>query len=111
MTISKTNIVSSPTSLSYDRAVTNNIYQPIGTLDGVTPSATGVRVWLEPFVIDTAVAGQPTSVTVNSEGTLTYKTFKNRAYFQYPGLLQPGATTATKNWQFSMVNVDSFSYL
>jgi hypothetical protein len=111
VTFTKTNIVSSPTSLSFDRAVTNHIYQPLGTVDGVTPDSKGVRVWLEPFVIDTAVAGQPTSVTINNaDGIVTHKTYKNRPYFQYPGLLQPGATSITKNWQFSMVNVDAFTY-
>jgi hypothetical protein len=110
--LTKTNTVSTPTSLSYDRAVTNMIYQALGTADGVTPHAMGVRVWVEPpFFVDTTIAGQPTSVTVaNPDGFLTYKTNKNKPYFQYPGLLQPGATSPEKNWQFTMQNVDSFSY-
>jgi hypothetical protein len=112
VSLTTTNVVSTPTSLSHDRAVSNHVWQPLGTTDGITSHATGVRVWLEPFIIDTAVAGQPTSVTIaNADGVLTHKTHKNRPYFQYSGLLQHGATTATRNWQFSMVNVDSFSYL
>jgi hypothetical protein len=111
ITLTTTNVVSTPTALSYDRTLTNNAAQALGTIDGINAHATGVRVWLEPFSIDTAVAGQPTSVTVaNADGILTFKTFKNRPYFQYPGLLQPGATSITRNWQFALQNVDAFSY-
>jgi len=112
ITLTTTNVVSTPTSLSYDRTLTSNIWQALGTLDGINPHAAGVRVWVEPpFFIDTTVAGQPTAVTVaNADGILTYKTYTNRPYFQYPGLLQAGATTIAKNWQFSLQNVDAFSY-
>lgn len=112
VSLTTTNTVSTPTSLSYDRSLTNHIWQALGTVDGVTPHLTGVRVWVEPpFAIDTTVAGQPTSVTVaNADGILTFKTYKNRPYFQYPGLLQPGATSVTDNWTFTLTNVDAFSY-
>jgi hypothetical protein len=113
VTFNTTNTALTSTSLSYDRSLTNNIYQALGTLDGVNPDPTGIRVWLEPFVIDTAVAGQTTTVAVvNADGnTFVYnkKTY-NRPYFQYPGLLEPGATSIEKNWQFSMQNVDSFTF-
>jgi hypothetical protein len=109
-TTTNTNVTAD--SISYDRTITNSIPQALGTVDGTTAHATGVRVWVEsPHMIDTAVAGQPTSVTVdNPDGTLTYKTYTNRPYFQYPGLLQPAATSIGKHWRFGTVNVDAFAY-
>jgi hypothetical protein len=112
VTLTTTNTVSTATSLSYDRTITNNIPQALGTVNGSTADDDSVRVWVErPFMIDTAVAGQTTSVTVaNPDGTLTYKTYTNRPFFRYPGLLQPGETSPARNWQFTLVNVDAFSY-
>lgn len=112
VTLNTSNTTSTATSLEYDRSLTNTMYQALGTTDGVTPHPDGVRVWVEPpFFVDTATAGQPTSVTVaNPDGILTYKTYKNRPYFQYPGLLQPGATSVTDHWAFTLTNVDAFSY-
>jgi hypothetical protein len=108
-----TNVVVTPDSVTKDVALINHTAVALGTLDGVTAHSTGVRVWVEPAVVTHAtVPGLPASVTVaNADGILTYKTVKNRPYFQYPGLLQPQDTSIAKTWRFALSNVDAFTYV
>lgn len=106
------NLVDGPTTRTVDVALVNHI-QTLGTLDGVTPHSYGIRIWVEPpFLLDTIVPGQPTSVAVsNADGTMTWAAaYPNRPYFQYPGLLPTGDTTIAKTWAFSKQNVNTFSY-
>lgn len=114
VTLTKTNVLVTADSVSFDRTITNNIYQALGTTDGVTPHPSGVRIWVEPAkVTDTTVVGQPASVVVDPasrDGVLTYKTYTNRPFFQYAGLLQSGATSAARHWRFLTSNVDAFTY-
>ena len=89
--------------------VQNLLLAPIGTDDGTTPHASGVRVFF---------ATEPTNgVTVdNADGTDTF-TASGQAYFLYSGsglggdgILAPDETSAGKTWRFDMNGASSFTF-
>jgi hypothetical protein len=71
---------------SFHSVVQNRLAQPIGTLDGTTAVGTKVAVTYGPV----ASAGAGTVSIVNADGTGTF-TAPNQPYFDYPGLVAPGA--------------------
>jgi alpha-tubulin suppressor-like RCC1 family protein len=84
-----------------DVTVQNLLGQPIGTTDGVTPSASPVRVFFASG--PTATAGTGTVTVSNEDGQDTFLG-SLEDYFSYPGVLTTEQTSAVKNWQFSVPN-------
>jgi hypothetical protein len=92
-------------------ALTNHISQPLGTADGVTAATNGTRVFVisGPTVITTA--GLLPSVTVtNSTGTGTFTT-TNQKYFEYSGIIEPGATSGAVSWDFFITDASKFNFV
>src|SRR5690606_33213524 len=69
---------------SFDAAVTNLIAQPLGTADGATPHADGVRVVVRTPPVTTGGVG---SVSIlGADGTAEF-TEPGQAYHRYAGVL------------------------
>ena len=100
----------------FDVTVQNLVPQPMGTTDGSTPAAAGVRVF---FVgAPTATSGSGAITVANEDGQGTF-TATNQDYFQYSGaqlgadgILSTNETSAAKTWQLSVPStVGTFSFL
>lgn len=101
---------------SYDGADTfrinvtlqNLTAQALGTSDGTTPAASGVRVFF--FDGPTATGGNGPVAVANEDGEDLF-TAAGQKYFQYDGILAPGDTSAPKEWRFTLPNtVTSFAF-
>jgi alpha-tubulin suppressor-like RCC1 family protein len=94
--------------LSTAVSIRNLLSQPLGTVDGVTPDASGVRVF---FHAGPTVTGGSGTVTVrNADGTGTF-TASAQPYFTYGEIISGNATSTPKTWQFDMPStVTSFSF-
>jgi hypothetical protein len=85
--------------LRSDVTVENLTAQALGTEDGTTPAADGVRVF---FHSGPTVTGGSGSVSVfNADGVATF-TSSGQPYIQYDGILAPGDTTPAKEWLFEL---------
>jgi hypothetical protein len=73
--------------------------QALGTADGVTPSADGVRVFFSsgPF----ATEGTGPVEVANADGEAFF-TGAGQKYFRYDGILPPGDTTPAREWRFTV---------
>jgi hypothetical protein len=82
--------------LSANVTVQNLGAGPIGTLDGTTPSAYGIKVFFE-----SGPTASPTGTVVvnNPTGTGTF-TAGSQPYFEYDELLAPQATSGPLSWAF-----------
>jgi hypothetical protein len=89
---------SSTRIFSFNASITNLLAQPIGTTDGATTTAAGVRAFFSsgPFAsgggAGTVTVANPTGVGVFQGDTVPY--------FQYTPFIPAGATSAVENWQF-----------
>lgn len=94
---------------SFDVTVQNLMNEAIGTPDGTTPDPQGIQVFFYSGPFATSGAG---AVSVaNADGTATFTT-ANQPFFAYTGILAPGATTASKNWQLSVpATVSTFEFM
>jgi len=104
------------TGIAYDAAtdlfsstvtVQNLLQQALGTTDGVTADAAGVRVFFSSG--PTTTAGTGTVVVANADGTGTF-TAPGQPYFQYAGPLAPDSTSEGKVWRFKVNGAASFSF-
>ncbi len=82
-----------------DVTVQNLIAQALGTTDGSTVHADGVRVFFHDG--PSVTAGTGTVTVANADGTGTF-TGTNQPFFQYDELLATGGTSAAKTWQWSL---------
>ena len=94
--------------LRSDVTVENLTGQALGTTDGATPAAEGVRVF---FHAGPDVTGGTGTVSVaNPDGVGTF-TGTGQPFFQYGGILAPGDTTPAKEWRFDVpATVSTFSF-
>lgn len=91
-----------------DVTVENLTAQALGTADGVTPSADGVRVFLHSGPVATGGEGAVAVENADGEGIFLAP---GQKYFQYDGILPPGDTTPAKEWRFALPNtVTSFGF-
>ncbi|HEU0055570.1 MAG TPA: hypothetical protein VFQ39_20420 [Longimicrobium sp.] len=81
--------------LQAEVTVRNLLDQPMGT-DGAT--TTGTRVFFHAGPTATEGTG---AVTVLSDGTGTF-TAANQPFYQYDGVIQPGAVSAARTWSFTV---------
>jgi Bacterial Ig-like domain (group 2) len=83
---------------TFEVAVTNLIPQPIGTTDGVTVDASGIRVFFQSGPTVTTGSG---TITVDPDGIGTF-TASNQRYYQYNEILGDSAQSSWKTWTFEM---------
>ena len=89
--------------------VQNLIYQALGTTDGTTADADGVRIFFGEEPQGTAGALVPVPLVNEERGMITEA---DQAYFQYAGLLQPNQTSASLPWQFKVpAEVTRFAFV
>jgi len=79
--------------------VQNLTTQPLGTTDGRTPSAQGIRVFF--FILPTVYRGSGIVTIHNPSGTAAF-TAAGQPYFQYAGLLPGNGTSDPAPWQFDV---------
>ena len=84
---------------SFLSVVQNLLGQPIGTLDGTTAMGTKVAVTYGPV----ASAGTGTVSIINADGTGNF-TAPNQPYFDYPGIVAPGAYSTYRTWNVHVPN-------
>ncbi|MEP7001791.1 MAG: lamin tail domain-containing protein [bacterium] len=95
-------------TLGADVTVQNLLPDALGTIDGTTLSATGVRVFFDSDPVLTSGSG---SVSVqNADGQATF-TNTNQDYFQYSQVLAPNAVSSSKRWLFNLSNGTTFSFV
>jgi len=99
---------------SFDATVQNLIPQPLGTTDGVTPHADGVRVFFSQEPV--ALAGNGTITIANADGEETFTT-AGQPYYEYSvatvgdGILLQNETSPARNWRFNVpATVTSFEF-
>ena len=97
------------TNVEFDLRVVNLVPQPIGTDDGVTLNARGVRVffWSNPYVTDGT--GSVSVVEPSTTGTFTTT---NQKYHQWNEIIQPQDTSvAEKHYNFALSGtVNAFEF-
>lgn len=106
---------------SMNVAVTNHIGQPIGTVDGTTAAASGVRVFFHDGPRVTSVkSGTLASAAIRLEGTDGTADFAGpegefpntgKPFYRYNGVLATGATSAARAWTFVYsANTKTYTY-
>jgi len=102
--------VATSTEVSFDARVVNLVPQPIGTDDGVTLHARGVRVffWTNPWVTDGT--GSVSIVEPTATGSFTGA---NQRYHQWDEIIQSQDTSvAEKHYAFSLSGtVNAFEFM
>ncbi|HEU4452941.1 MAG TPA: DNA/RNA non-specific endonuclease [Longimicrobium sp.] len=94
---------------SFDITVQNLLPQAMGTADGTTPHADGVRVF---FAQEPATTGGEGDVTVANEDGMGTFTAGSQPYFQYDQVLAPQQVSEPRNWQLNVPeSVSTFSFL
>ena len=93
--------------LGADVTVQNLLPDALGTIDGTTLSASGVKVFFESEPVVTSGAG--TVAVQNADGVGTF-TSTDQSYFQYSQILAPNVTSATKRWNFHVSPGVTFSF-
>jgi hypothetical protein len=94
---------------SADITFQNLLNEAMGTPDGTTLDASGIRVFFHsgPTVID----GEGTIEVANADGTATF-TAAGQPYFRYDEVLSKDEVSGAKTWQLSMPStVLTFSFL
>jgi hypothetical protein len=95
ITLTSTNIQTLADTFAFDVTVKNLIPQAIGTNDGTTAAATGVRVFFNAG--PTSTTGGTISVA-NQDGVGTFLSAA-QPYYQYNGVLANNAVSAAKRWK------------
>jgi hypothetical protein len=108
--LTSTNVAydTSTATFSADVTIQNLLQQAMGTIDGVTADSLGVRVFFHSGPVVTAGSG---AVSVkNADGTATF-TAASQPFFRYAGIIQPGATSPARSWQFNVpVTATAFAF-
>src|SRR5439155_9992019 len=88
-------------TFSANVTIQNRTAQPMGTADGSTGDAAGIRVFFQDGPTATAGTGAVSVSNADGQGNFTGS---NQAYFRYDGPLAPGATSAPKSWHWNVPN-------
>lgn len=81
--------------------VQNLLATPLGTTNGTTPDPKGVRVFFA------TISGPVTVANPSGVGAFTAA---NQPYFQYDGILAPGATSPGALWRFRLNGASTFTF-
>lgn len=95
--LASANVTPGGDTLRVDVTVQNLLDQPLGTADGTTPDAGGVRI----FFNDGPTAHPAGSATVANADGDGFFIAPQQAYFRYGEVLQPGETSAPRTWKFA----------
>jgi hypothetical protein len=94
-------------TFAFDVTVQNLLAQPMGTEDGTTPAASGVRVFFHSGPSATGGAGQVVAVTP-AVGAFTGT---HQPFYQYDGILATNQTSAPRRWKLAYdPTVTSFTF-
>lgn len=94
---------------SVNVTVQNLLNEAIGTPDGTTLDASGIRVFFHSG--PTVTSGEGAIEVANEDGTGTF-TAAGQPYFRYDEVLAKDAVSGAKPWQLSMPStVETFSFL
>lgn len=94
---------------SADVALRNYLNQPLGTADGTTADADGIRVF---FLSAPQVTAGSGAVSVKNADGSAHFTTDGQPYFQYDELLESGQSTKTKSWVWDVpASVDAFTFM
>lgn len=110
--LTSSNITVVADTFAFDVTITNCYYEWLGSDDGVTAHADGIRIFFStpPFVTDTTNPGLPAFARVaNADGQGTF-TAANQDYFQYPGLLPRLEESDSSRWKIQFENMDRFDF-
>jgi hypothetical protein len=93
---------------TFEAAVTNQIGQKLGTTDGSTVDADGIRVF---FTSGPTVTSGSGTISVVPDGYASF-TMSNQAYYEYDQILSPSAQSSWRTWTFQVSpTVVSFSFV
>ncbi|HTS89496.1 MAG TPA: hypothetical protein VMG41_13470 [Gemmatimonadales bacterium] len=88
--------------------VQNLSAQPLGTTDGNFADGRGIRVFF--YTLPAVTSGSGTVTVANADSTVAVN-LPSQPAFVYSGILAPGATSTSKNWQFTVPStVTTFSF-
>jgi len=112
--LTSSNVAYAGTQFTFDVTVQNLLAQPLGTSDGTTPDANGVRIF---FLADPVATIGSGAITVAGDGVGTFTT-ANQPYYEYSGpllgadeILTPNETSVEKLWTLNIPGtVDEFSF-
>lgn len=108
LTLTSSNVSYAGTTYQFDVTVRNLMAQPIGTTDGSSADASGIRVVLASA--PTVTIGTGSITAQNADGTGAF-TAPNQSYWQYTGNLATNTTSASKTWRLTVPNtVTSFTF-
>lgn len=111
--LTSSNITTAADTFAFDVTVLHRIVQALGTTDGATAHASGVRVFFSqaPYVTAKTDPNLPASISViNEDGSAVFENSVSSDYYQYAGLLAHNTTSAAKRWKFLMNNVATFAF-
>ncbi len=92
----------------FDVTIQNLLNEALGSINGVTPDAGGIKVFF--YQAPTATSGTGVISILNKDGTGTFNG-ANQDYYSYTGILAKDEVTAAKTWQFSVpATVNTFSF-
>jgi hypothetical protein len=92
----------------FNARVTNRLSMPLGSADGSTPHADGIRMVL--LGAPTVTSGTGSITAANATGTATYSA-PNQSYWRFDGNLASGATSGDVTVQFNVpATVTTFSF-
>ena len=113
--LAATNVAYANGIFSFDATVQNLIGQPLGTTDGVSAAANGIRVFFISGPTATAGSGTIDFVDPAGGGSLvdgrdTF-TASNQPYVQYATMLDTGAVSAARHWRIHVpATVSAFAF-
>jgi hypothetical protein len=106
--LSNRNLSVTSTAMTFEVAVRNLIPQKLGTTDGFTLDANGIRVFFHSGPIVTSGTG---TMTVVPDGYGLF-TGTNQAYYQYDQILAPNEQSSWKTWTFTLTpTVNTFAFI
>lgn len=111
--LTSSNLATVADTFAFDVTVLHRILQPLGTTDGTTAHASGVRVFFSeaPYVTEPEDEYQLSYVGVaNADGSAVFENSVSSDYFQYAGLLAHNTTSAARRWKFQFINVSTFAF-
>lgn len=111
--LTSSNLATVADTFAFDVTVLHRIVQSLGTTNGTTAHASGVRVFFSqaPYVTEPADEYLLSYIGVaNADGSAVFENSVSSDYFQYAGLLVHNTTSAAKRWKFQFINVNTFAF-
>jgi hypothetical protein len=93
-------------------SIVNHTTLQFGTLDGVHAAPNGTRVFVisGPTVLASGGLGITPAIGLSNPTGMGTFTSANQPYFQYSGIIMPGATSTSVSWVFTFLDVGKFNF-